>query len=216
MAKKGGSTQRVTTGLDPQSNLYVNQMRNHARDASQQIGGLNFATGPQQLTPGQMAEPFMNPYMSQVIDATRGEYDHMRGQALTSANQQATQAGAFGGSRHGIMAGARLGEIDRAQGSQIAGMLQGGYQSALGMGMQHAESQRMLQLQQQLEPYLRMQAQQQMLSGGMGPTGNVTSTQGAGPNRAGMAAGGAMAGFSALGPWGALAGAGVGLLGGSF
>lgn len=175
--------------------------------------GESFFTGPHTQTPGEMAEAFMNPYQEQVIGGIRGEFDHLRDQALMGTNQQATQAGAFGGSRAAVMAGARMGELDRAQTSQIGNFLHGGYQNAMNQGVGFAEMQRQLQQQQQMEPLWRQQQAMNMMNLGMGPHGYSMSQQGGGSNAMGSAIGGATVG-SAFGVPGAAIGGGLGLLGG--
>lgn len=180
----GGGTQTTTntTALDPASQRYVDAMRQQAQAGSGVImggpggGGGSWFTGPQTQSIGDQAAAFFNPYMSNVVDATRGEFDHLRGQAMLGANQQATQASAFGGSRHALMAGTRLGELDRAQASQIGGMLAGGYQNALSQGTAYAEQQRQLQQQQMMEPIWRQQQAQAYMAGGMGPYGQTSTT----------------------------------------
>lgn len=194
----------TSTALDPGSQKYVDAMRLQAqRGANTIMGGPGGAgpympstgaganwgmptngmggswfTGPQTQSIGDQAAAFFNPYQQQVIGGLRGEFDHLRGMAEMGANQQATLGGAFGGSRHGVMAGTRLGELDRAEASQIGGLLHSGYQNALSQGTAYAEQQRQLQQQQMMEPIWRAQMAQGMYQGGMGPTGSTsTSTQ---------------------------------------
>lgn len=190
---------------------YNQGMQNQAQSAAELAmrgpgKGGNWFTGPITADPGSLAKPFMNPFMSNVVDATRSEFDNMRGMASMDANQQATMAGAFGGSRHGVMEGTRLGEIDRAQGSTIGNLLNGGYQNAMGQGLGWAQYNQGLQQQQQMEPIWRQQMAQGFYQGGQNPN------QQPGTNRMGAMMGGAMAG-APFGPWGALAGGGLGLLG---
>jgi hypothetical protein len=73
---------------------------------------------------------FMDPYQDQVIGGLGQQYDRLRSQAQMQGADQAMQAGAFGGSRHGIAQGTRLGEIDRAQGQQVGGLLSQGFGDA--------------------------------------------------------------------------------------
>jgi hypothetical protein len=80
----------------------------------------------------------MNPFQDQVIGAMGAEYDRMRGKALMGGNDMATRGGAFGGSRHALMQGERLGAIDRSQMETIAGLLQGGFNDAMGRAGQAA------------------------------------------------------------------------------
>lgn len=102
----------VQQRIDPESQQFVDRMRGH----SQQL-----ATAPLNIS------PFMNPFM----DAIRGEFDHLRGQASMATAQDATGANAFGGSRAAVLEGTRLGEIDRAQGTAIASQVQQAIQAAL-------------------------------------------------------------------------------------
>lgn len=168
-----------TQGLDAASQAYVNQQRALAQ--AQVAGLMNSGplfTGALTQSPAEMAAGFMNPYTQNVVDATRGEFDHLRNQASMNANQQATLAGAFGGSRHGVMEGTRLGELDRAQAGTIANLLNSGYQNALGQGVDFAQYQQGLQQQQMLEPLFRAQQGINLLNLGMGPTGMVNTSTG--------------------------------------
>lgn len=211
---KGGASQSYT--VDPRSQGYIDNMRTTARRASGVA--LNnpgsFVPGADPRSIEEQAAPFMNPYLSNVVDATRGEFDHLRNQALIGANQQATAAGAFGGSRAAAMAGARMGELDRAQASTIAGLHQSGWDNAVQQGLGYSEYVRALQERQAQEPLFRQQQAMNFLNLGMGPVGHVQQG-GGGSNPLGSAAGGAMAGAS-FGPWGAAIGGGIGLLSGLF
>lgn len=77
------------------------------------------------------AQPYMSPYTSEVIDRT--QQDIMRQQQM-SQNQlgaQATQAGAFGGSRHGVAEGVMAGEYGRMAGDIAAQQRQRAYEQAM-------------------------------------------------------------------------------------
>ena len=78
------------------------------------------------------ARQFMNPYQDQVIDAINRQYGVGNEMAMRSVNDAATRGGAFGGSRHGIATGTALAENTRNRDSQIAGLLTGGFESAMG------------------------------------------------------------------------------------
>ena len=69
---------------------------------------------------GEMAQGQMNPYTQNVIDRT--QQDIMRQQQLAEQNlgAQATAAGAFGGSRHGVAQGVLGGEYGRIAGDIAA------------------------------------------------------------------------------------------------
>ena len=176
----GPKTTTTTTGLDPNSQRYVDQMRQQSQGASQLAiggpqGGGSWFTGPQSMTIGQQVQPFMDPYQQQVVGGVQQIYDRNRAQALNQTSQQATMGGAYGGSRAAVLAGARLGEQDVGQANTIAGLLSSGYQQSLGQALPYWEQQRQLQQQQQMEPLWRQQQAQGFQNLGMGPTGQVQS-----------------------------------------
>jgi hypothetical protein len=94
---------------------------------------LGLASGP--LDIGQ----FMNPYMSEVVGAVQGDFDRMRERSLNAVGGDATAAGAFGGSRHGIAEGTALGEIAQREGQTLAGLRAGGWSEALQAAMQQKQ-----------------------------------------------------------------------------
>lgn len=77
------------------------------------------------------AQQYMNPYTQNVIDRT--QQDIMRQQQMSSnqLGSQATQAGAFGGSRHGVAEGVMAGEYGRMAGDIAAQQRQRGYEQAM-------------------------------------------------------------------------------------
>lgn len=194
---KGGKTTTQTTRLDPASQAYVGNLRQTARGAADSIAGAGpLFIGADPRTIEQQMAPFMNPYMSQVVDATRGEFDNLRGQARMAGNDAAIRAGAFGGSRHGVAEGVRMGELDRAQASQISGLLSQGFRDALTQGLQYSEYQRALQERQAQEPLFRAHQQMALLNMGMGPTGQVSTLREPGGSVLGQLAGAGLAGAS--------------------
>lgn len=97
------------------------------------------ATGARALGGDQAAiSSMMNPYQKNVIDAMGNEYDRMRGKSVMDVNSVATAGGAFGGDRQALMQGERLGALDRAQGSDIANLLHGGYTDVMNQANQAA------------------------------------------------------------------------------
>jgi len=80
---------------------------------------------------------FYNPYQNDVINAVKGDFAHERSAALDQVGAGAVAAGAFGGTRHGIAEGQALGDIARAEASTIAGIRQGGYNTALQAALQN-------------------------------------------------------------------------------
>jgi hypothetical protein len=178
------------------------------------------------------AAQFMNPYQQQVMGAMGSEYDRMRNQASLGANDDATRAGAFGGDRHALMVGERQGALDRAQMSDTANLLYGGFNDAMGragesagLGMGAAGGAfgagdyfRGVQGEQLADQYNRFieardwdqRGLDQMRASAGGMQGGQTQSQPMQRNLMSGAAGGAATG-AAFGPMGALAGGGIGL-----
>jgi hypothetical protein len=80
----------------------------------------------------------MNPYQQQVLDAVSADYDRQRARASVEASDAATKAGAFGGSRHGVMEGTRLGELDHSQLGTMAGLRAQGFEDTMARAGQAA------------------------------------------------------------------------------
>lgn len=97
-------------------------------------------------TPSQVAAPtavggigtYMNPYTSEVIERTGADIARQAQIAQNTLGAQATQAGAFGGSRHGVAEGTMLGDYGRAFGDIAAQQRQAGFTTALGAAQQDA------------------------------------------------------------------------------
>jgi hypothetical protein len=206
---KSAKPQTVRQELDPATQRHVNQLRAMGTDAGQ--AALNH---PGQFMLGSDAagsiQDHMSPFMQGVVDPVRAEFDRLRGQASLDTRQQATSAGAFGGSRAAVMEGSRLGQLDHGQ-AQTIGQL---HQQGFGQALAAREHERQLMERQAQEPLFRHQNALGFMNLGMGPVGShVMQDQRHSP--LGSAAGGAMAG-SAFGPWGAAIGGVLGGLGGLF
>jgi hypothetical protein len=67
-------------------------------------GLMNYS--PSQVQAGQLSDTdlsaYMNPYEDTVVQGALGDIERMRQGAITGNQASATQAGAYGGSRHGI------------------------------------------------------------------------------------------------------------------
>jgi len=177
-----GHITQTTTALDPASQRFVEESRGQAASAAQfalDAPG-QFFLGPDPRSVQDIIQPFQDPFQQQVIDATRQEFDILRDRAVGGAggtNQQAILAGAQGGSRQGVAEGVRLGELDRAQTSQIAGLLSQNFQQAVSNAIPFSERQRALAQQQAQEPLFRQQQAQQFRNLGLGQTGQTTTTE---------------------------------------
>ena len=83
-------------------------------------------------------QQFMNPYQTGVIDKMNEQFGVQNQMTQNSVNDAATQAGAFGGSRHGVATGVALGENARNQGMQMAGLLNQGFDNSMNRAGQVA------------------------------------------------------------------------------
>jgi hypothetical protein len=166
-----------------------------------QEGGGGFA--------GADLSPYMNPYLDEVLGATMGDINRQRDLAVGQTGDAAMQAGAFGGSRHGVAQA----ETERAYGdiaartaaglrgdafNQAAGlfgqdqnrMMQGAMGAAGIGGLQRQQEQMGLDreyqdfLRQYQDPFMRAQIQTGLL--GAMPRGQTQTTTSS-PNWLGMA-----------------------------
>ena len=160
-----GTTQQVT-GVDAASQAFIDQMRQHALSGLGQIGAGQFAPSVAQIN--ALTQGLQDPYQQQVLGGLSQQFDQLRDQARTNVQQQATAAGAFGGSRHGVAEAQRLAELDRAQTQQAGQLLSQGFQQAQAAALP-------LAAQQAMAPVQALMAQQGLLAGGLGPTGQVTT-----------------------------------------
>jgi hypothetical protein len=132
--------------LDP----YMEEMRRRFGDAAQTAANApvnpnvsqaqdyynrtqNLGLGAQRILGGDQAaiQGAMNPYIGNVIDAAGMHFQKLRDQATMGLNDQATQAGAFGGSRHGVAQGVALGEIYGQEGAARANLLKQGFDDVM-------------------------------------------------------------------------------------
>ena len=114
------------------------------RDATGQVTGFQDPTGiasyqpyldqisqQQLLDPTQGYKDFMSPYQKEIIDTTMQEYDVQAGRGRQRISDEAYQAGAFGGGRHGVEMGMYQSESDRNRAAILAGLYGQGYGQAL-------------------------------------------------------------------------------------
>jgi hypothetical protein len=106
----------------------------------QSAGAYNAAlAGTGAAASGPNIGQFMNPYTSMVTGQTLQDLERQRQMAINTTGQQATQAGAFGGSRHGVAEALTNQEFAR-QGAQTFGNLQQqGFNTALGAAQQQQQ-----------------------------------------------------------------------------
>ena len=105
-------------------------------------GGLQQAMqGTQAAMQGPNIGQFMNPYTQQVTQNTLADLERQRQMQMNTMGTQASRAGAFGGSRHGV-AEALTNEAFARQGAQTFGNLQQqGFNTALGAAQNQQQMQ---------------------------------------------------------------------------
>lgn len=115
-----------------------NVFNQSANALTQAIRGTNRAGNNLGFAP-QLAntnlQPYMNPYTQNVIDNTMGTLDRQRNQMLNQVGAQATAAGAFGGSRHGLVEAETNRGFADTMANTAAGLNQSNFQNAQQMGL---------------------------------------------------------------------------------
>ena len=131
-----------TSGIDPRTQAFMDQFRQFALQqaqagpnqfldqAGQGFGGLTQNLGFAQQQGLEGIDQFFNPFQDQVIGGLQTDFDRQRQQAQTSAQQQATRAGAFGGSRSAVLQAELQGGVNRNEASTLANVRQGGFNQA--------------------------------------------------------------------------------------
>ena len=110
----------------------------------QSAGAYNAALGgTQQAMAGPNIGAFMNPYQNMVTGGALNDLERQRQMATNTMDAQAGQAGAFGGSRHGVAQGATNEGFARQGANMFAGLQSQGFNTALGA----AQNQQGMQMQ---------------------------------------------------------------------
>jgi len=81
---------------------------------------------------GPNIQAFQNPYTQQVIDRTQQDIERQRQMAMNTLGAQASQAGAFGGSRQGVAESLTNEAFARQAADTLAQQRQQGFNTALG------------------------------------------------------------------------------------
>jgi len=108
---------------------YLTAAQAAQQQAAGTVGGLGALTGP--MT-GQQLTDYTSPYQGAVIDETLRQYDLSRQGGEQSIKDAAVASGNFGGGREGAMLGQYQGDTLANRAGIRAGLLEQGYQGALG------------------------------------------------------------------------------------
>lgn len=159
MSKGGKGTHEKTTqnsgqSVDPTTFGRIGELWNAGQQAGLAgpsplaTGAGQYGTGLQNagqqglgaLTGDQAAyQQLANPYQQQVVDATNQQWDRNDQHTMNAVNDRATQAGAFGGSRHGIATGSALAQNNMNRNQAVSGLLYGGFNDTMGRAQQLAQ-----------------------------------------------------------------------------
>jgi hypothetical protein len=143
---KGGGQAAVAPGPSTVTQSAPAQMATSGQPNvfNQSAGAYNAALGGTQgaaMGQGPNIAQFMNPYQQMVTGQTLQDLERQRQMQMNTIGQQASQAGAFGGSRQGV-AEALTNEGFARQGAQAFGNLQQqGFNTALGAAQQQQQTQ---------------------------------------------------------------------------
>jgi len=124
---------------------YLQAAQTAAGQAAGTIGGLGALTGP--MT-GQQLTDYTSPYQGAVIDETLRQYDLSRQGGMQEIKDAAVGTGNFGGGREGAMLGQYQADTLANRAGIRSGLLEQGYQGALGQRQQNLMNQQNLAKQQ--------------------------------------------------------------------
>jgi len=124
---------------------YLSAAQTAAGQAGTTVGGLGALTGP--MT-GQQLTDYTSPYQGQVIDETLRQYDLSRQGGIQSIKDAAVGTGNFGGGREGAMLGQYQADTLANRAGIRSGLLEQGYQGALGQRQQNLMNQQGIAKQQ--------------------------------------------------------------------
>lgn len=142
-----------------------------------QLGANSLNTAGGALTstvqPGAIAQSmntYMNPYISRVIGDAQSRIRDRRNEDLNMIGANASQGGAFGGSRHGVVEAQTIDNYGRSEDEMIARLLQQGFDTSAGLatteqGLMQSGAGGLMQLGQTATGIGQSVNQQQMQSG---------------------------------------------------
>jgi hypothetical protein len=124
-----------------------------------------------------MQQQFMNPYQQQVIDATNANFDQSLNRAITQGAQQATAAGAFGGSRGQILQAVMGAQNEMNRNTAISGLQQQGFNQSMSNAFGFANQRNNVMNQMAANQRAATIGAADVMRGGVGPTsGSRTET----------------------------------------
>lgn len=193
-SKLFGGGQQSQQELDPQSQQYVEMMRQYAGGANQQLTGFDPETGEfGDPSMGPITEQFdmesimrfLSPFLEEQEGQVNADFDFSRARDIRGAKQEATLAGTGRGSRGAVLEAMAGSESDRNRARALTDIRVGGFGQA-GMMALGAQPFRNMFAR---EPLSRLEAGQGLLTGGYGQAGATTTGPGADPWATAISAG---------------------------
>lgn len=161
MRQQGLNAQQMVQGQPGSFIAGPNQQMQFGADTMQRIAGLDPNTPFQQIDPHMIGAPgqvqadpragqfsftpeqydnrrtqdFMDPFEQTVVAGLQADFDRQRQMGLQAANQQATAAGAFGGSRGEVLQAQALDDVNLREMGQLAQVRSAGFQNAQQAGL---------------------------------------------------------------------------------
>src|SRR5690349_24727344 len=118
MSGTQSQTQTSSQSVDPQTQAYIKAYRNRAQNLP------GYQTGLQGI------DAYLNPYNTNVIQQIQAEGNREASMANNYAADQATRAGAYGGSREAVLRANLIGSVNRQTGQNVADYTAQGYTDA--------------------------------------------------------------------------------------
>lgn len=103
---------------------------NTAASQGMQSSMANTARG-QYFNSAQQAPSYMNPFMNQVVGGLAKEAGQNYQMLNNAIGAEATRAGAFGGSRHGVAQGQMAADVQKDLNQQVGNLMYSGYNNAM-------------------------------------------------------------------------------------
>jgi hypothetical protein len=116
-----------------------------ARSTAANLGERQFAAFPEYST--NMVQKYMNPYQTDVINASMGDIERQRQQQQLRDRAAAVQAKAFGGSRQGVAEALTNEAFDRTAANTVANLRNQGFTQAQQIALQQEEARRQYEQQ---------------------------------------------------------------------
>ena len=113
----------------------LGQANPYQQQAAEGFGGLAGNLGFASQTGLGGVEDYFNPYQQEVIGGFQGDVQRQREMGAKRAADVATQSGAFGGNRGAVLEAEGLRDINQMEQQGLAGLRQGGYESAVNQLM---------------------------------------------------------------------------------